>query len=171
MPMSPAASANAILSKAKVWPPLQSFLEKEPLTNGAFEPPLQLIAPTQAIAKGGKFSTLKNQYGATRRGNKKSSIQIWADFDLYHRNDQRCANSYKSKPAGIPDFLFSYHNFEDFFALHADGNSFQEWLQFGNQGHFATPLHSNGYLPEIKRIFPGYGKGVTCDDPAIPLRH
>lgn len=91
--------------------------------------------------------------------NRHSSIQIWADFDLYHRNDKRCAQLYAHKPEGMPDFLFSYHNFEDFYALHSDGCCFQEWLRFGASGHFATPLHSDGYLPEIKRIFPGYDKG------------
>lgn len=138
---------------------LQGFLDQQPLADGTFEPPLLLIAPAQAIAKGGKFSTLRNQYKATRTGNKRSSILIWADFDLYHRNDNGCAHSYARKTAGIPDFLFSYHNFEDFYALHADGDRFQDWLRFGAGGHFATPLHSGGYLPEIKRIFPGYGKG------------
>jgi hypothetical protein len=138
---------------------LQGFLDQQPLADGAFEPPLLLIAPMQAIAKGGKFSTLKNQYSATRIGNRRSSILIWADFDLYHRNDNRCADDYARKTAGIPDFLFSYHNFEDFYALHADGDRFQDWLRFGAEGHFATPLHSAGYLPEIRRIFPGYGKG------------
>jgi len=143
---------------------LQSFLNQQPLADGVFDPPLLLIAPKQAIAKGGKFSTLKNQYSVTRTGNKRSSIRIWADFDLYHRNDNDCADHYKRKSAGIPDFLFSYHNFEDFFALHSDGDRFQEWLRFGANGHFTTPLHSVGYLPEIKRIFPGYGKGALPAD-------
>jgi hypothetical protein len=138
---------------------LQSFLDQQPLADGDFEPPLRLIAPERVIVKKGTFGALKSRYNKTRRQNKKSSIQIWADFDLYHRNDKHCAEHYAHKTAGIPDFLFSFHNFEDFFALHSDGERFQEWLGFGNRGHFTTPLHSDGYLPEIKRIFPGYGKG------------
>lgn len=138
---------------------LQSFLDQQPLADGAFEPPLRLIAPERVIVKGGSFGKLKSRYNRTRKQNKRSSIQIWADFDLYHRNDKQCADHYARKTAGIPDFLFSYHNFEDFFALHSDRDRFQEWLHFGNRGHFTTPLHSDGYLPEIKRIFPGYGKG------------
>lgn len=138
---------------------LQSFLDKQPLVDGTFESPLKFIAPLQAIAKGGKFSTLKRQFSATRKSNGKSTIQIWADFDLYHRNDQDCARLYLRKTPGIPDFLFSFHNFEDFFALHSDGDRFQEWLRFGHCGHFANPLHSSGYLPEIQRIFPNYTKG------------
>jgi len=143
---------------------LQSFFEKQPLADGAFEPPLQLFAPERVIVKGGSFGKLKSRYNKTRKQNKNYSIQIWADFDLYHRNDQNCATHYAQKTAGIPDFLFSYHNFEDFFALHWDGNSFQEWLDFGNKGHFTTPLHAIGYLPEIKKIFPGYSKGELPPD-------
>jgi hypothetical protein len=137
---------------------LQSFLEQE-TADGAFEPPLRFIVPERVIVKTGTFGKLKNRYNETRRQNKKFSIQIWADFDLYHRNDKHCADLYAHKSAGIPDFLFSYHNFEDFYALHLDEERLQEWLRFGARGHFATPLHSGGYLPEIERIFPGYVKG------------
>ena len=94
-----------------------------------------------------------------RKENKKTAIEILADFDLYNRNDKKCADHYAAKTAGIPDFLFSFHNFEDFFALHFDGIELAEWLRFGNSGHFTTPLHAAGYLPEIKRVFPDYGKG------------
>ncbi len=105
------------------------------------------------------FSILKKRYAETRKDSPKVAIQIWADFDLYHRNDQQSADDYANKPDGIPDFLFSYHNFEDFFALHSDGDTFQKWLEFGNMGHFTKPLHSADYLPKIKIIFPDYAKG------------
>ena len=144
---------------------LNSFLEKQASTNGEFEPALLFIPPKSAIAKNGTFGKLKSRYNQTRVANKKnSSIQIWADFDLYHRNDKSCADHYSQKSAGIPDFLFSYHNFEDFFALHAEGDPFEQWLHFGQRGHFATPLHADGYFPEIKRIFPHYGKGELSPD-------
>ena len=138
---------------------LQSFLDQQPLPDGGFESSLRFIAPIQAIAKGGKFATLQSQYRKTWKGNKKSSIKIWADFDLYHRNDNGCAYSYAHKPATTPDFLFSYHNFEDFFALHSNASCFHKWRRFAAHGHFSTPLHSDGYLPEIQRIFPDYAKG------------
>jgi hypothetical protein len=130
------------------------------LVGSAFEPPLRFIVPERVIAKSGAFGRLKSRYNKTRKDNARTrSIQIWADFDLYHRNDKRCAELYAAKTAGIPDFLFSFHNFEDFFALHWNGQCLDEWLRFGGRGHFATPLHAAGYLPEIKRIFPGYSKG------------
>ena len=144
---------------------LQSFLEQQPITDGCFDPPLRLIAPTQAVAKGGSFNTLKRQYSRTWSGNRRAPIRIWADFDLYNRNDNHCADNYANKPTNIPDFCFSYHNFEDFFALHADAGLFQQWLCWGtSSGHFTTPLHANGYLPAIKSIFPGYDKGELPAD-------
>lgn len=138
---------------------LQSFVDSQPSVGNAFEPPLHFTAPKREIVKTGTFGKLKSRYNEARKGQRNASIQIWADFDLYHRNDKQCADHYQSKTAGIPDFLFSFYNFEDFFALHWSGNQFEEWLKFGRRGHFTTPLHSADYLPEIKRIFPGYGKG------------
>lgn len=138
---------------------LQSFLESQPLAAGEFDAPLKLICPGRVIAKGGTFGKLRSRFNEARKNERKASIQIWADFDLYHRNDNQCADFYSAKTDGIPDFLFSFHNFEDFFALHAQEAEFQQWLAFGGRGHFATPLHSEGYLPEIKKIFPAYAKG------------
>lgn len=137
---------------------LQSFLDKHP-EEGEFDPPLRFVAPERAIAKGGLFSMLRNHYNRFRKENRNAAIEIWADFDLYHRNDNHCADSYRAKTQGIPDFRFSFHNFEDFFALHSSGEQFQAWLEFGNLGHFDTPLHSDGYMPAIEGIFPDYKKG------------
>ena len=141
---------------------LQAFLDDQAVPAGAFEAPLRFIGPEHAIAKTGTFGKIKSTYNKTWSANRGRSIQVWADFDLYHRTDFKCAEHYAAKTAGIPDFFFSFHNFEDFFALHFDGAALAEWLKFGGSSglrHFITPLHSEGYLPEIKRIFPGYAKG------------
>lgn len=141
---------------------IQSFLESQPLAAGVYDPPLRFVVSERVLVKGGSFGKLKSRYNQTRKDNKKSSIQIWADFDLYLRNDCQCADHYANKTAGIPDFLFSFHNFEDFYALHFEGAPLAEWLHFGGPAglrHFITPLHSVGYLPEINRIFPDYNKG------------
>jgi hypothetical protein len=147
---------------------LQSFLDSQPLPQGSFEPPLRFIGPMPAIAKGGAFGKLKKHFNKARKDNKRTaSIQIWADFDLYHRNDCSCATLYAKKSDGIPEFLFSFHNFEDFFALHHDGQYLDDWLSFGGQlghQHFTSPLHARDYLPEIKRIFPSYCKGALPVD-------
>jgi hypothetical protein len=114
------------------------------------------------LAKNGAFGSMKRAYSQTRKDNKKApSIQIWADFDLYHRNDCSCAEHYAAKTAGIPDFLFSFHNFEDFHALHFDGDQLAAWQHYGGPAgrrHFTSPLHARDYVPEIESIFPGYKK-------------
>lgn len=140
---------------------LQAFLDDQEVPAGTFETPLRFIGPEHAMAETGSFGKLVSAYKKTRSANRGRSIQIWADFDLYHRNQYQCATNYAAKTAGIPDFHFSFHNFEDFYALHFDGVALAEWLKFGGPSgrhHFTTPLHSDGYLPEIKRIFPGYKK-------------
>ena len=141
---------------------LQGFLDDQELPPDTFETPLRFVSPKQSIAEGGTFGKLKSLYNKTRKSNPKASIQIWTDFDLYHRNDKHCADQYAAKTDGIPDFLFSFHNFEDFFALHFDGGALAEWLQYGSPAgrrHFTAPLHARDYVPEIERIFPGYKKG------------
>ena len=141
---------------------LQGFLDDLELPPDTFETPLQLIAPERVIVKGGTYGKLKNRYNRMRVENRQLSIQIWADFDLYHRNDKHCAEHYAAKTSGIPDFLFSFHNFEDFFALHFDGPELEAWLHYGSSAgrrHFSAPLHARDYEPEIKSIFPGYAKG------------
>ena len=147
---------------------LGSFLNAQPLPDGTFETPIRFIGPTRAVAKTGSFRTIKRAFNKTRKENKRApSIQIWADFDLYHRNDRDCAGGYAAKTSGIPDFLFSFHNFEDFLALHWSGAQLAEWLRYGSpagRNHFAAPLHSKNYEPEIERIFPGYRKGTLSPD-------
>jgi hypothetical protein len=146
---------------------LQGFLDDQELPLNTFETPLKFIASERFTANCGYFQKMKDRYNKARRDNKNSLIEIWADFDLYHRNDKNCARLYAAKTEGIPDFQFSFHNFEDFYALHFDGEVLQRWLQFGGpegKCHFSTPLHSTGYLPEIARIFPGYAKGALPAD-------
>ena len=146
---------------------LQSFLDQQPLADGAFESPLRFIVPERVVVKNGAFGKLKSRFNKTRQQNRKSSILIWADFDLYHRNDKNCADLYARKTPGIPDFFFSFHNFEDFYALHWGGARLAEWLRYGNpagRGHFTAPLHARDYLPEIQRIFPDYAKGALPAD-------
>ena len=140
---------------------LQAFLNKQELTDDLFETPLQFICPKKVIVKTGSYGKLISRFEMMRKENKNTDIEIWTDFDLYHRNTKRCAELYSAKPSGIPDFLFSYHNFEDLFALHHAGDTLKSWLDYGRteRRHFEIPLHSKEYKPEIKRIFPSYAKG------------
>lgn len=144
---------------------LQAFFDQQPLPSGSFEPPLRIFAPQNAIAQSGKFSALTKCYRAVRKENKKApSIRIWTDFDLYHRNDHECATHYRSKRSTVPDFLFSFHNFEDFLALHLADEPFSRWLEFCRRGHFANPLHSPDYHRKFEPILPVYRKGGLPPD-------
>lgn len=142
---------------------LQSYLDSLPVPEGCFETLLQFVPPKRAVAKSGKFSSLAKNYRARFKESKRSSIQIWADFDLYHRNDNKNADAYKLKNAktpGIPDFYFSFHNFEDFLALHLDGVQFSQWQRiFQTNGHFDNPRHAKDYIPDFESIVPSYRKG------------
>lgn len=62
---------------------------------------------------GGSCGTVITGYKKQRAENKRAIIQVWVDYDLYFRNDKDCMTRYLAKPRGIPDFRFSYHNFED----------------------------------------------------------
>lgn len=139
---------------------LQAFLNQQAVPPDSFETPLQLIAPGYAISKSGSFTLLARRFRAVYRDNKRSDIKIWTDFDLYHRNDSDCADHYRKKIAGIPDFYFSFHNFEDFYALHLGAPQHQAWCAFGQQGHFDHPLHSADHFPAFTQIVPGYAKAV-----------
>jgi len=66
---------------------LQGFLDDQELPPGTFNTSLQFIVPERVIVKSGSFGKIKSRYNKTRKQNKNTSIQIWADFDLYHRND------------------------------------------------------------------------------------
>jgi len=120
---------------------------------------LILIPPAHAVAKGGHFGSLLRRYKSEKNRNPRSSIQIWADFDLYHRDDKGCAQKYRNKLPETPDFLFSFHNFEDFLALHWRGDRFDLWRAFGQRGHFRRPLHSHEYLLEFEKMLSKYRKG------------
>ena len=137
----------------------QSFLDRQALPEKGYLSPFILINPYGAIAKSGRYGTLERKFKDYRKHNRNVSIKVWADFDLYHRNDNSCSDQYRRKTAGIPDFHFSFHNFEDFFALHYDGEKFAEWLRFGADRHFNSPRHSRDYLPDFRKIFPTYAKG------------
>ena len=143
---------------------LQAFLDDQEVAAGSFDAPLCFIGPEHAVANIGTFGKIKSTYNKTRTANRGRSIHVWADFDLYHRNDKHCATHYAAKTAGIPDFLFSFHNFEDFIALHTSGDEFREWLSLGNEGYFENPAPSPEHSELIKKIVKGYRKGSLPAD-------
>lgn len=105
----------------------------------------------------GYFNKVKNKYRAEFKNNPKSSIIVWVDFDIYKRNDKACMDSYRKKQ-GIPDFLFSYMNFEDFLILHESEDTVAKWIKL-SKNHFNDPMHSAEYQSRFKQIIPNYRKG------------
>jgi len=117
----------------------------------------------QFVAKpsnGGQFSLVKSKYREVRQNNKKSIIKIWVDKDRYFRNDASDMDHYKAKPLDIPDFLFSYMNYEDFLTMHLSSEKLNNWLFFCNKrNHFTAPSHSSEYLSEFVKFIGNYSKG------------
>jgi len=149
---------------------LQSFLDSQ---TRNFEVPLSFIPKMPVNSDGdenggGFYGNVTRCYRQQRRDNGTSKIEIWVDHDIYLRQDsapeRRNRASYLGKPTGIPDFLFSFHNFEDFLALHLDEQALQRWHTAFDPLHIAQPLHSGDYLPLYEAVIPGYQKGSLSPD-------
>ena len=97
-----------------------------------------------------------------RNPNKKSNtdIEIWVDYDIYKRNEQKNYDKYKKKPKGIPNFKFNYFNFEDFLIMHFNDDVLNEWKGIcKTNNHFNEPMKSEKYLKLIQQnIFADYDK-------------
>lgn len=91
---------------------------------------------------------------------------VWVDSDLYERNDRASGDLYTSRPRGIPPFLFSHHNFEDFLVLHLGDEQVEQWRKLCGGG--TEPLHERDYLPLLATIFPDYAK-PSLPAPLSPL--
>jgi hypothetical protein len=143
---------------------LQSFLDSK---DENWTQPLQ-FTPICESTSNGYYDTVVATYRRQSRDNKKTYIKIWVDADIYVRQDstpeRKNRAKYLKKPTGIPDFLFSFHNFEDFLALHLDDTAIQSWHTAFDSTHAAKPLHSHDYLPLYKSVFPGYHKGIIAPD-------
>lgn len=115
------------------------------------------------VAGGGGYALVTDTYKKTQ---KKSGIRkvgphtpqpwIWVDSDLYERNERDCHTRYQNRPNGIPAFLFSHHNFEDFLVLHLGDEQVAQWVNLCNGG--SDPLHERDYLPLLPALFPDYQK-------------
>jgi hypothetical protein len=120
--------------------------------------------PLIFIAKpsnGGQYALVKNTYSKTKKDNPRSAIYIWVDRDRYMRNDNDDMKNYQSKSSGIPDFLFSEMNFEDFLTMHLDREELNKWWNScAGRNHFTSPSHSGEYIPAFMAfIGSDYSKG------------
>lgn len=136
---------------------------------------------------GGDYVNIEKKFRAVRKGNHRSEILIWADWDIYQRNNHSNMEHYQSKPEDIPDFLFSRKNFEDFLSMHCDRSEMNKWISSCvGRNHFITPSHSSEYIPDFITFIGGrYEKGdmpieitdqslnnlkTHQNDPSIPFK-
>ena len=101
------------------------------------------------LSNGGDFNTVKTKFRQERKNNKKATIFVWVDFDLYLQNDK-----YENRGKDIPDFLFSKMNFEDMLILHFEKEDIGKWIQICKKyNHFNKPLPADDYLPLFKKFY------------------
>ena len=109
----------------------------------------------------GRFVQLEKAWRTVRQGNPATTIVIWTDWDLYARNDDQCRTCYDAKRPTMPDFHFSFQNFEDFLAMHWEDVAFRQWREeLSSENHWTAPLHSEKYLPRFQKVFADYRKGA-----------
>lgn len=113
------------------------------------------------IIGSGHCKTAIQKYKDVKRNNSRQPIYIWVDKDTYIRNDQNDAHIYEKKSKNIPDFFFSWQNFEDFLVMHLDDDNMKIWIQeCVRHSHNITPMHQDTYLPLLKNhCFKNYEKG------------
>jgi hypothetical protein len=112
------------------------------------------------VVSSGKYKDVITLYKKEFKKNPKSYFLIWVDYDLYKRNDENIMTQYLNKPSSIPDFKFSFHNFEDVLSLHLEDSLSQEWaITCNTRSHFAIPLHSKDYMPLFQNTIEDYKKG------------
>ncbi len=112
-------------------------------------------------SNGGQYTHVVRKYREVRKDNRTTRIIIWVDWDRYQRNDNCDMDNYQRKPDDIPNFLFSYQNFEDFLSMHFDHSKMQRWwASCVSRDHFTTPSHSKEYIPAFIAFIGGnYSKG------------
>ena len=108
----------------------------------------------------GHFTEVVKKYRDERKLNKNTDIEIWVDYDIYKRNEQKNCDKYKKKSKGIPNFKFNYFNFEDFLIMHFGDKVLNKWKEICKaNNHFNEPMKSDKYLKLIqKNIFSDYDK-------------
>lgn len=127
------------------------------------------------------------KYREVRKDNRTARILIWVDWDRYLRNDNADMDNYRNKSNDIPDFLFSYMNFEDFLSMHLNRDKMEKWwISCNSRHHFDIPSHSKEYISAFRKwIGETYEKGemplpidrqslenlrTHQDDPSVPFK-
>ena len=154
---------------------LQRFVENDiPLLPGQTDPFLRFIPyPELEGACTGQYDKIVAAYSSATEIFDSTSVEVWVDADIYIRNEAFNSDpskfngtEYLNRPSDVPVFFFSYHNFEDFAALHYDGKTFQAWKsnvlhavpEAVKLPHHDSPLPRTAYAPLYQKVFPHYSK-------------
>lgn len=157
---------------------LQRFVENDiPLPLGEDDPLLRFVPYPELLGTcTGAYDKIVEAYYEAKEVFAPDSVEIWVDADIYIRNEALNADptkfngtEYQNRPKDIPMFLFSYHNFEDFIALHCDDKTFGLWksnvLQAlgtdSGKSHHDHPLTRAEHAPLFQKVLPHYSKRKT----------
>lgn len=153
---------------------LQRYIEDDIPIETYGEARLRFVPEPDPLGSGsGKYDTIIKVYNDVIKDADSDPVNIWVDADIYIRNEELTLNSgkfnfteYQKRPSCIPAFHFSYHNFEDFLALHCDEVEFNIWknsvlLAIGeatSKPHCSYPLTRSEHAPLFQKVFPRYSK-------------
>ncbi len=109
----------------------------------------------------GFYAKAVAKFRQVKKDNPRDAIHIWVDYDIYARNERNCRDEYERRPQGIPAFLFSRQNSEDFLATHLDATRLRTWVNHCRQTrHLETPLPTSRHIPLFRDVlFQNYEKG------------
>lgn len=126
-----------------------------------------LLIPINAGS--GNYGVVEDCIRREKRRQRSGVYMTWVDYDLYARDFKNCMTQYKGRKKDIKAFYFSFHNFEDFLALHFDAARFAEYKKMVVASkHSACPLygasHEKLFAP-IYMEFTGetYRKGMLSE--------
>ncbi|MGN0847129.1 MAG: hypothetical protein ACI4RA_07075 [Kiritimatiellia bacterium] len=153
---------------------LQRFIENDiPLEPGCDAPLLRFVPyPDPLGTCTGDFDKILLAFQAARQDFEEDAIDIWVDADKYVRDDPLYSDrartnkaEYLSRDVCVPVFRFSYHNFEDFIALHLDEGAFALWKRevllsavACRAPHRDVPMARTDYAPRFQKVLPHYSK-------------
>lgn len=154
---------------------LQRFIDNElPLPKGQVDTPLRFVPCPDPYGTGtGNYEKIIQIYREIVEDFAPDPVEIWVDADIYIRNEPYPSDSskhngdeYRNREQNIPIFHFSYHNFEDFVALHCDAVTFAKWKAnvlcavsgATKQTHRDCPMSSSEYAPHLQAVIPHYSK-------------
>ena len=152
---------------------LQRFIDNDiKLTEGHDDPLLRFVPCPEPLGTcTGTYDKIVAVYWSVVEDFAPDPVEIWVDADIYIRNEELNSTpgkfngtEYRNKPLDIPEFNFSFHNFEDFIVLHADDATFLRWKEIvlsakGGQNenaHHDWPLPRSDYAPLFQRVMPRY---------------